>query len=80
MAGKRAAIDHAMLSIGSAQKDQLALASLGKRVAGPLGNNLTLLISHRPTPKHSVVRRGPESRTGGRGRCCLRKRPVAATH
>jgi Protein of unknown function (DUF1153) len=60
MARKHAAIDHAMRSIASAQKDELALASLSKRVTGPLGNRLTLADLPSPDTKRWVVRRKAE--------------------
>ena len=67
MARKHAATDHAMRSIASAQKDELALASLSKRVAGPLGNRLTLADLPSPDTKRWVVRRKAEVVAAVRG-------------
>ena len=67
MARKHAAIDHAMRSIASAQKDELALASLSKRVTGPLGNRLTLADLPSPDTKRWVVRRKAEVVAAVRG-------------
>jgi hypothetical protein len=67
MARKHAAIDHATWGIASAQKDERALASLNKRVTGPLGNRLTLADLPSPDTKRWVVRRKAEVVAAVRG-------------